>query len=315
MNILVTGGAGFIGSHLAKRLLKENYNVYVVDCLHPYYDPVRKQHHLEQISREDTFHFFEHQLLEQEKTEALFKKIQPDVVIHLAALPGVAYSIEAPLAYVDYDVKATINVLEAAAKSGCRRVIFASSSSVYGNQKGPCQESMANGHVLSPYAAAKFSAESFCHVYESLWGLNVQILRFFTVYGPWGRPDMAIGIFLKKILANEPITLFGEGRTRDFTYIDDIISGIMAAITHPEKKGIFNIGSASPVPMESLLGELKRHFPDMQVKRESERAGDVQNTWANIEKAQSELGFAPSISFREGLERTVEWARTHEHLL
>ncbi len=150
---------------------------------------------MEDVGRFGSFHFIQRDLLDREETVEVFKQISPHVVVHLAALPGVAYSIEAPLTYVDYDIKATINVLEASGKAGVSKVVFASSSSVYGNQAGPFKEEMANGNVISPYAASKFSAESFCRVYEYIFGFQVNILRFFTVYGPWGRPDMAIGSF------------------------------------------------------------------------------------------------------------------------
>lgn len=315
MNIIVTGGAGFIGSHLVRRLIQEGHDIAVVDCLHPYYDPVRKQAHLHVMKQTGPFQFYNVQLLDKEVVEALFQSIRPDAVIHLAALPGVAYSIEQPHLYVDYDIKATIHVLEAAVKSGCGHVIFASSSSVYGNKNGPCAEADADGAVISPYAAAKWSAESFCRVYESLYGLNIQVLRFFTVYGPWGRPDMAFGVFLKKLLAGDSISLFGEGRSRDFTYVDDTVEGVLAALRHPDRTGVFNIGSASPVTMGQLLDELNRFFPDMNVQTGPARAGDVESTWADIRKAKTALGFSPHVSFSEGVRRTVEWAREYESLL
>ena len=236
-------------------------------------------------------------------------------MIHLAALPGVAYSIERPLEYVDYDIKATINVLEACGQSNASQMIFASSSSVYGNQKGPLKEEMATGNVISPYAASKYSAESFCHVYRHLYGFETKILRFFTVYGPWVRPDMAIGIFLKKLLKNQEITLFGEDRVRDFTFIDDIVEGIYLSLTPLHRSEVINIGSGRPISMLSLLNELGKYFPEMKIRREESRTGDVVQTWANIRKAQDLLGYTPKVSFEQGIAETVKWAKENEAFL
>ena len=254
-------------------------------------------------------------LLNREETISHFQSISPDAVIHLAALPGVAYSIERPLEYVDYDIKATINVLEACGQSHARQMIFASSSSVYGNQKGPLKEEMATGNVISPYAASKYSAESFCHVYRQLYGFETKILRFFTVYGPWVRPDMAIGIFLKKLLKNQEITLFGEDRVRDFTYIDDIVEGIYLSLTPLHRSEVINIGSGRPISMLSLLNELEKYFPEMKIRREESRTGDVVQTWANIRKAKDLLGYTPKVSFEQGIAETVKWAKENEAFL
>jgi UDP-glucuronate 4-epimerase len=315
MKIIVTGGAGFIGSHLAKRLIKENHEVFIIDCFHPYYSIKRKQNQLDSINQYGSFHFYQKNLLDEKEIIDIFKEISPEAVIHLAALPGVGYSIEKPLVYVDYDIKATINVLEASGKAGVSKVIFASSSSVYGNQSGPFIEEMANGNVISPYAASKYSAESFCRVYEYLYGYQVNILRFFTVYGPWGRPDMAIGSFIKKLMLDEEITIFGEGSARDYTYIDDIINGIYLSLTKLEQSEIINLGCGNPILMSDLLNEFKLHFPNMRLKREASRVGDVVKTWANIEKAKNLLGYEPKINIKQGIDETVKWAIENEKLL
>jgi UDP-glucuronate 4-epimerase len=315
LKIIVTGGAGFIGSHLAIRLIQERHQVYIIDNLHPYYSPDRKRRQLKFIDSFGSFVYINQDLLDRDKVMAIFKEVSPEVVIHLAALPGVAYSIEEPLKYVDYDVKATINVLEAAGESGVAQVVFASSSSVYGNQPGPFKEEMANGRVISPYAASKYSAESFCHVYENLYGFQMKILRFFTVYGPWGRPDMAIGRFIHKLLKGESISIFGEGRARDFTYVEDIVNGIYLTVTKLENSEILNIGSGRPITIAELIAELGIYFPDMRLKKENSRAGDVMITLADIGKAQKLIGYNPSTDFASGLKATVNWAREYEKLL
>jgi UDP-glucuronate 4-epimerase len=316
MKVLITGGAGFIGSHLAQLLMKKNDEVFIIDCLHSYYSLERKKQHLKNIQDYGSFQFFDVNLLDREKTMSLFKQISPEAVIHLAALPGVAYSISNPLEYVDYDIKATINVLEASGESKINQVIFASSSSVYGNQQEiPLREDMAVGKVISPYAASKYAAESFCHVYEHLYGFKVKILRFFTVYGPWQRPDMAIASFIKKLLRHEEITVFGKGTSRDYTYIDDIVNGIYFAMKKLDKSEILNLGSGKAISMEILLNELKQFFPNMKVNWEAERKGDVHATWADISKANRLIGYDPQMDFRTGLSKTVEWAMKNEKLL
>lgn len=315
LKIIITGGAGFIGSHLARRLLLENHEVHIVDCLHPYYSLERKTKQLSAINGLTSNQFTFLNLLDREETISYFKSISPDAVIHLAALPGVAYSIERPLEYVDYDIKATINVLEACGQSGTGQLIFASSSSVYGNQGGKLKEEMATGEVISPYAASKYSAESFCHVYRHLYGFDTKILRFFTVYGPWVRPDMAIGIFLKRLLKKQEIALFGENRVRDFTYIDDIIEGIYLSLTQLHRSEVINIGSGNPVSMISLIDELGKYFPEISIRKGNSRLGDVVQTWADIRKAETLLGYKPKTSFEEGIAETVKWARKYEEFL
>jgi UDP-glucuronate 4-epimerase len=313
LKILITGGAGFIGSHLAGTLLSLNYEVIIIDNLHPYYPRERKIQQLRELVRGHEFLFYQIDLLDAEKTADVFKKHRPDCVFHLAALPGVPNSFLEPLEYVDYDIKATINVLKAAGESGVKHVIFASSSSVYGNQyKQPLKEEMATGNVISPYAAAKYSAESFCQAYANLYGYNLTIFRYFTVYGPWGRPDMAISKFVRKLLRNEEIVIYGKGTARDYTYIDDIVSGMVAALHRAKGNKIFNLGSGRKISMEELLLALHEHFPQMKVRYSSERTGDVKTTWADITKAKTMLGYEPKVTFEEGVAKTVEWAREYE---
>ncbi|RSD27651.1 NAD-dependent epimerase/dehydratase family protein [Mesobacillus subterraneus] len=317
MRILITGGAGFIGSHLAVKMLKEQHELAILDNLHPYYSVERKKQHLEVIKLAGDFEFYQSDLLDREETIRIIEKFSPEAIVHLAALPGVAYSILRPLEYIDYDVKATVNVLEGAGKAGVRQVVFASSSSVYGmqNQEIPFKEDMATGKPISPYAASKYAAESFCHVYGHLYGLDMKILRFFTVYGPWGRPDMAIVNFIKKLKQGEEITVFGQGGSRDYTYVSDIVAGIERAIEKLQHSAILNIGSGRPISMEQLLAELKLYYPDMVIRRDGERAGDVDRTWADISAARELLGYEPKMDFSKGIAETVAWAEQYEKFL
>ncbi|CAM3751892.1 NAD-dependent epimerase/dehydratase family protein [Mesobacillus zeae] len=317
MKIIVTGGAGFIGNHLARKLIAEKHEVTVVDSLHPYYSPERKEQHLREIQKKGEFRFEKIDLLNPEVTAKLFAEVSPEAVVHLAALPGVAYSIENPLQYIDYDIKATVNVLEAAGKAQSKQVLFASSSSVYGNQSilSAFKEEDAVGRAVSPYAASKFAAESFCHVYESMYQYQVKILRFFTVYGPWGRPDMAIASFIKKLRQGETIDIFGLGSSRDYTYIDDIINGLYLTLTQLNQSAILNLGSGKPVTMEALLRELNLHFPCMKTAMRAERAGDVHHTWADITLAKKLIGYKPETDFSTGIQKTVCWAENYAEYL
>ncbi|WP_210364989.1 NAD-dependent epimerase/dehydratase family protein [Bacillus sp. REN3] len=313
MKILITGGAGFIGSHLAKRMLGEKHDVTIIDNLHPYYSPERKRKHLQQIGEEGRYRFYEADLLDREKTISLIKETSPEAVVHLAALPGVAYSVLRPLEYIDYDIKATVNVLDGAGQAGAGQVVFASSSSVYGMMENvPFNEEMASGKPISPYAASKYAAESFCHVYGHLYGMHMKILRFFTVYGPWGRPDMAIAKFIKQLQTGEEITVFGKGGSRDYTYISDIVNGISLAMFNLQESAILNIGSGRPISMEQLLVELKRFFPEMRVRHADERTGDVNRTWADLSLAKKLIGYEPRTDFSKGIEETIQWARRYE---
>lgn len=316
VKILITGGAGFIGSHFAVKMLEEQQEVAIIDNLHSYYSPERKKQHLEVIKQSGNFNFYQADLLNREETIGIIKRISPDAVVHLAALPGVAYSILRPLEYIDYDVKATVNVLEGAGQAGVKQIIFASSSSVYGSMRNiPFKEEMATGKPISPYAASKYAAESFCHVYGHLYGMEMKILRFFTVFGPWGRPDMAIANFIKKLKSSEEITVFGQGGSRDYTYVSDIVNGMSLALHKLQGSSIINIGSGRPISMEQLLSELKKYFPGMKVRHEGERAGEVERTWAELSLARELLGYEPKVDFSKGIEETVAWANQYEKIL
>ncbi|WP_064092556.1 NAD-dependent epimerase/dehydratase family protein [Rossellomorea aquimaris] len=316
MKVIVTGGAGFIGSHLSRKLLQEKHEVLIIDNFHPYYLPERKKQQLSFVEEMGEFTFIQENLLSEEAgLREVFQQFKADCVIHLAAIPGVSHSITAPNEYVDYDIKGTINTLRLAGESGVKKFIFASSSSVYGNiGKNASKEDSVTGAVVSPYAAAKYSAEAFCQAYASIYDLNMTILRFFTVYGPWGRPDMAISSFIKKLMQNKEIPIYGLENKRDYTYIDDIVDGTYKAIISKES-GTFNIGSGHPISMKSLINELEKYFPHLDLSLSNRRVGDVVSTWADITKAKETLGYSPSVSFEEGIKRTVHWMKKNENVL
>ncbi|SFD52749.1 UDP-glucuronate 4-epimerase [Bacillus sp. 491mf] len=315
MKVLITGGAGFIGSHLALKLLKQGKQVVLLDNFHSYYAKSRKLFQLEQVQKAGKVPFYECDILQKDDVKAVMQQEKVDAVIHLAGFPGVRPSLEIPGAYVDINIKGTSNVLTCAGEENVKHVIFASSSSVYGEQAGmPLREEMANGRVLSPYAASKYGAESLCHAYQYMYGFQMNILRFFTVYGPWGRPDMAVASFIRKLLNEEEIVVYGTGTGRDYTYIDDITEGI-ALTLQSHHSDVYNLGSNAPILMTELLAQLETHFPFMRVRREAHRKGDVTSTWADISKAQEQLGYRPRVSFAEGLERTVAWAKQYSDIV
>ncbi|MYL34744.1 NAD-dependent epimerase/dehydratase family protein [Pontibacillus yanchengensis] len=308
MHILVTGGAGFIGMHVCSYLLRDNHQLTIVDNLDPYYDPDRKKKQLEQVKRTGDFQFYNVDLRNEDKCLSVFKANHFDAVIHLAALPGVAYSIKEPLAYVQYDIEMTINVLKSAGETAVPHIIFSSSSSVYGDKASlPLSEEMADGKVVSPYAASKFGAESFCHSYQHIYGFQLSILRFFTVYGPWARPDMAIPKFTHQLSEGYPIEIYGNETARDYTYIDDIVEGVNAVLYHKHQNETFNLGYGEPISMERLLEIFRQHYPSMEIIQKPWRTGDVVTTWSDITKAKSELGFNPTTSIDEGIKRMVQW--------
>ncbi|WP_374057043.1 NAD-dependent epimerase/dehydratase family protein [Rossellomorea sp. FM04394] len=312
MKIVITGGAGFIGMHLTQSLMSKGYQVSIIDCFHTYYSTDRKKQHLKEIQF-PARDLYEVDLVDREKTKAIIHKLKPDAVIHLAALPGVAYSLEEPLKYVDYDIKATINIIEACGEAGVKRLLFASSSSVYGDKPGRAlKEEDADGMTISPYAASKWSAESFCHMYAHMYDMHVNILRFFTVYGPWGRPDMAIPKFISKLLKNESISIFGSDSGRDYTYIDDIIHGIQLTLQKGKRGETYNLGSGRVVKMTALLEILRPHFPEMNVHYDTYRMGDVISTHSDISKAELHLGYSPTTTIEDGIGNTLLWAKQNE---
>jgi UDP-glucuronate 4-epimerase len=309
---LVTGGAGFIGSHLVHRLMSNGWRVTVVDNFDPFYCPAVKRANLEGYVGRDGFELTE---MDIRNLEGLERQLTNDyeVIVHLAAKAGVRSSIEDPISYQDVNVRGTQNVLELARKLGVRRVVFASSSSVYGvNPNVPWREDECVLKPISPYASSKVSGELMGHVYSYLYGIRFVALRFFTAYGPRQRPDMAIHKFATQILQNQPISLFGDGRTRrDYTYVDDVVSGICAAMRYDQSMyEIINIGNSRTVTLLEMVQILEDVLRTRaKIDYQPMQPGDVPETYADQSKARRLLGFEPRIELREGIRRFADWYR------
>ena len=328
MKLLVTGAAGFIGSHVTGKLLARGDDVVGLDNLNDYYDVNLKKARLARLTPERQFRFAKLELADQSAMAALFKTERFDRVIHLAAQAGVRYSLENPQAYVDSNVTGTVNVLEGCRHNAVQHLVFASTSSVYGmNTNMPFSPHCSVDHPLSLYASTKKAGELMCHNYAALFSLPVTVLRFFTVYGPWGRPDMALFMFARNILAGKPIDVFNHGHhTRDFTFVDDIAEGVVRACdqiamcnpnwdsnapdpaTSRAPFRIFNIGNNQPVQLtryievlEQCLGrKAQRNLLPLQ-------PGDVPDTYADVEDLVRAVGYRPQTTVEEGVRRFVDW--------
>jgi UDP-glucuronate 4-epimerase len=331
-NVLVTGTAGFIGYHLSKYLLDKEIKVVGMDNLNPYYDVGLKKARLRQLSDYKNFTFCQLDLSDTPGMETLFRENAVDVAVHLAAQAGVRYSIKNPRAYIDSNLVGTLNVLEGCRNHHVKHLVFASSSSVYGaNRKMPFSVHDNVDHPVSLYAATKKSNELMAHAYSHLYGLNCTGLRFFTVYGPWGRPDMALFLFTEAILNQKPIQIFNNGEMkRDFTYIDDIVEGVFRVMAKPPVPNpkwdafhpdpgtsncpykIYNIGNNNPVDLmtfivvlENVLGATaKKEFLGMQ-------PGDVPATYADVEDLIEDVGFRPETSIETGISNFVSWYKKY----
>ena len=313
MNILVTGGAGFIGSHVCERLLRDGHSVCAVDDLNGFYNPLVKRQNLSEIrALNASFDFVQGDITDRHFLDSLFQRAHFDQVIHLAARAGVRPSLEQPALYQRVNVEGTTNLLESARIVGVRKLTIASSSSVYGvNSKAPFAETDPIFSPISPYAASKLACEALGHVYHHVYGLDVAMLRFFTVYGPRQRPDLAIHKFARRISTGEPIEVFGDGSTaRDYSYITDIVDGIMACTRQTFGFEIFNLGGSNPVTLSDLIALLQKNLQkSAKIKRLPDQPGDVPRTWADVAKSAARLGYSPKIKVQEGIPLFIEWFR------
>jgi UDP-glucuronate 4-epimerase len=309
--ILITGAAGFIGSTLSQRLIGEGHSVVGFDNFCDFYDPALKRANLaEQLDASDRFTLIEGDIRDRRAVLDAFDAHQPTGVIHIAAMAGVRPSIEQPDLYTAVNLDGTVNVLDAAVKVGAKKMLFASSSSVYGNNdKVPFGEDDPVDYPISPYAATKRSGELICHTYSHLYGLPIFCLRFFTVFGPRQRPDLAISKFLRMVDAGQSIPVFGDGTTsRDYTYVDDIVDGITAAYEHCDRFRIYNLGGSSPVTLTEMIETIEHVVGKPAIiDRQPMQPGDVERTFADVSRSHDELGYSPKVSFTEGIARHWAW--------
>jgi UDP-glucuronate 4-epimerase len=317
--ILVTGAAGFIGSHAAQRLIADGYHVVGIDNFSDFYDRSWKELNLASINVTggQRIDVEEMDITDGDKIDALVGKVKPVGILHLAAMAGVRPSIEQPAYYARVNVEGTTHLLQAAVKHGVKKFAFASSSSVYGNlAKVPFSENDPVAEPISPYAATKRAGELLCYTFWHLYQLPVACLRFFTVYGPRQRPDLAIHKFTRLISAGKPIPFFGDGTTsRDYTYVDDIVTGILAALDRTDRYRIYNLGGSHPVTLSGLIEELERAVGKKAIlDKRPAQLGDVERTYADLTRARAELGYEPRTSLAEGLGKFVAWFREYGHL-
>jgi UDP-glucuronate 4-epimerase len=310
MNIFLTGAAGFIGSSLADRLLAMDYHVTAVDNFDPFYDKKIKVNNIKQARDHDNFHFFSEDILNNNALDRLFSQNDFEIVVHIAAKAGVRPSILDPNAYYQTNVMGTMNLLELCKKYNIKKFILASTSSIYGNNdKVPFSEDDVVDYPISPYAASKKAAELLCHTYYHLYGIQTHCLRFFTVYGPRQRPDLAIHKFFKLITAGDPITIFGDGSTsRDYTFIDDILDGVIKSIEKVSGYEIINLGESQTITLNNLINLIEEVL-GITAKKKSipMQPGDVDRTFADITKAKKLLGYNPQTDMRDGLLKFREW--------
>jgi UDP-glucuronate 4-epimerase len=311
MKVLVTGGAGFIGSNLVDRLLAEGHTLSVLDDFNDFYAPSIKRSNVAGFSGHAPI--YEADIRDPEAVDRVFREQKPDAIVHLAARAGVRPSIKEPKLYIDTNITGTWNLLEAARIHGVPRFISASSSSVYGVIKtAPFSEDMLINQTISPYAATKMATEQFCSNYSHLYGLRTVSLRFFTVYGPRQRPDLAIHSFTKSISEGSPIHQFGDGTTRrDYTYVDDVLQGVTACLRYEGALcDVFNLGESQTTTLNELIGSIENALGKKAVIRQMpEQPGDVPLTYANIDKARRLLDYDPHTKIAEGIPRFVEWFR------
>jgi len=311
MKIVITGAAGFIGSHLTEHLLAKGHSITGIDNFDDFYNPDVKRDNIKTALQNDNFKIIQADIRNGEIMDTILAD-GADAVVHLAARAGVRPSIENPKLYTDVNVNGTVVMLEAAKKHNIQKFILGSSSSVYGNNKKiPFSEKDNVDFPISPYAATKKAGELICHTYHHLYNIHITTLRFFTVYGPRQRPDLAIHKFARLIELNKPVPIYGDGTMqRDFTYIDDIIQGTTAAIENCRGCEIYNLGESTPISVNNLISELEKALGKNAKRRYLPlQPGDVERTYADISKAEKLLGYQPNTSFEKGLEVFVKWLR------
>ncbi|MBN2412321.1 GDP-mannose 4,6-dehydratase [candidate division KSB1 bacterium] len=310
MKLLVTGGAGFIGSHLVEKLLFEGHKIVCLDNFNDYYDPSIKRKNIQNVSGKKEYELIEGDILDISLLQKIFSQHQFDVVVHLAARAGVRPSISEPLLYEKVNVQGTMHLLEQCREHGVDKFVFASSSSVYGaNKKVPFSENDSVDNPVSPYAATKKSGELICFTYHKLYNISVNCLRFFTVYGPRQRPDMAIHKFARLIDNSSPIPVFGSGKSRrDYTFIDDILQGIRGAIEFCNGYHIYNLGESKTIELHYLIDLLQQKLGRKAVINYlPDQPGDVPITFADISLAKKELKYNPRVGIEEGIDKFVDW--------
>ena len=316
--ILVTGSAGFIGMHLCRSLLEDGYIVYGIDNMNDYYDVSLKEKRLNVLCDYGNFIFNKVDISDLQDVERVFKKNKPEKVVNLAAQAGVRYSLENPHAYIQSNVVGFVNIIEACRNHKVSGLIYASSSSVYGgNKKMPFSVGDRVDKPISIYAASKKSNELIAYAYNHLYGLNTTGLRFFTVYGPWGRPDMAMYIFADKIRNGEKIPVFNHGKMkRDFTYIDDIVYGIRASIEKNYSYEIFNLGNNCCENIMDVIDYIEKELDkEAEINFMDIQLGDIEKTFANISNAKKKLNFEPKTSIKDGIPKFIKWYRSYHGLL
>jgi nucleoside-diphosphate-sugar epimerase len=314
---LLTGAAGMIGHRVAKALLEAGHDVTAVDAVTPDKGPTLKRHRLDQLQSRSEFTFHEQDIRDRETLAAIVAEANPDAVVNLAALAGVRASLEAPQSYHETNATGTLNLLELCREHDVGTFVLASTSSLYGHANDPpYSENQSTGEPPSPYAASKKAAEAYAATYSELYGIDVAVPRYFTVYGPAGRPDMAMFRFVRWVMEGEPITLYGDGtQRRDFTYVEDIARGTLACMEAVEGFEVVNLGNDDPVTLNHLVSLIEKHVgEDADITYDESHPADLDVTAADISKARDVLGWEPEVSLEEGVERTVAWHREHRDL-
>lgn len=318
---LITGGAGFIGSSLSEKLIEEGNRVIAIDNFCNFYNPTIKENNVKELLKNENFKLYRKDIRDRQALKEIFEENKIDVVMHLAAMAGVRPSIEDPVLYQDVNCMGTQNILEEMKEHNCKNLVMASSSSVYGNCKEiPFREDMIVDYAISPYAATKKANEVMTHVYHKLFNMNVIMLRFFTVYGPKQRPDLAINKFTRLMLEDKEIPMFGDGTTsRDYTYIDDIVDGIKKSCEYVMKNDnvyeILNLGNSTPVSLKEMINTIAEVLnKEPKIKELPMQPGDVERTFADISKAKELIGYNPKTSFKKGIENFVKWYKINKDL-